>query len=114
MKMYGLRRLHCTTWNDETLDLTFVVSDVNRPIVAVGDLLDQGYVPDFRQPAGLIRSGRRLPLIMAGQLYYLPVHVESVTCNQPSNVDACATLSTSTRWSTIRLRSTSIAALTTR
>eukprot|EP00972_Heterocapsa_arctica_P028784 4234504-Heterocapsa_arctica.AAC.1 len=29
---------------------------------------------------------------MAGQLYYLPVHVESVACKQPSNVDACATV----------------------
>eukprot|EP00972_Heterocapsa_arctica_P095895 14149171-Heterocapsa_arctica.AAC.1 len=29
---------------------------------------------------------------MVGQLYYLPVHVESVPFDYRSNVDACATL----------------------
>eukprot|EP00972_Heterocapsa_arctica_P025606 3767992-Heterocapsa_arctica.AAC.1 len=72
LQMYGLRRVRCTTWDNESFDLTFVVSDVNRPIVAVRDLLDQGFVPDFRHPAGLVRFGRRLPLVMAGVLYYLP------------------------------------------
>eukprot|EP00972_Heterocapsa_arctica_P074867 11049000-Heterocapsa_arctica.AAC.1 len=76
LKMYGTRRVNCTTWYGESCDLTFVVSDVSRAIVAVGDLLDQGVVPDFREPAGLVRGERRLPVVMAGSLYYLPVHVE--------------------------------------
>eukprot|EP00972_Heterocapsa_arctica_P028575 4204313-Heterocapsa_arctica.AAC.1 len=90
--MYGTRRVNCTTWYGENFDLTFVVSDVSRAIVAVGDLLDQGFVPDFREPAGLVRSGRRLPLVMAGALYYLPVHIERASSKQMSNVDNCATV----------------------
>eukprot|EP00972_Heterocapsa_arctica_P049338 7262082-Heterocapsa_arctica.AAC.1 len=69
--MYGRRRVSCTTWEDENFDLNFIVSDVSRPI-AVGDLLDQGFIPDFRSPAALVRHGGRLPLVMVGSLYYLP------------------------------------------
>eukprot|EP00972_Heterocapsa_arctica_P095655 14106976-Heterocapsa_arctica.AAC.1 len=31
LKMYGRRRVFCTTWEDENFDLTFIVSDVSRP-----------------------------------------------------------------------------------
>eukprot|EP00972_Heterocapsa_arctica_P042556 6272501-Heterocapsa_arctica.AAC.1 len=68
LKMYGLRRVHCTTWYDDNFDLKFVVSDVNRPIVAVGYLLHQDFIPDFRQPAAFIHFVRRLPLVMVGLL----------------------------------------------
>eukprot|EP00972_Heterocapsa_arctica_P007401 1080413-Heterocapsa_arctica.AAC.1 len=41
----------------------------------MADLLEQGFLPDFAAPASLVRHGRRLPLVVAGTLYYLPVHV---------------------------------------
>eukprot|EP00972_Heterocapsa_arctica_P090779 13394861-Heterocapsa_arctica.AAC.1 len=42
----------------------------------MADLLEQGFLPAFATPASLVRHGRRLPLVMVGTLYYLPVHVD--------------------------------------
>eukprot|EP00972_Heterocapsa_arctica_P006390 937492-Heterocapsa_arctica.AAC.1 len=41
----------------------------------MADLIDLGFLPDFAPPASLVRHGLRLPLVAAGVLYYLPVHV---------------------------------------
>ncbi len=72
---YGVRTVRCTTWHGIQLDLRFVVSDVTRPIVAVADWLKQGITPRFDAPARLERAGKLMPLVTAGPLYYLPVHV---------------------------------------
>eukprot|EP00972_Heterocapsa_arctica_P004326 643004-Heterocapsa_arctica.AAC.1 len=39
LKVYGARKVRCTTWYGVAFDLSFIVSDVTWPIMAVADLL---------------------------------------------------------------------------
>eukprot|EP00972_Heterocapsa_arctica_P093624 13809549-Heterocapsa_arctica.AAC.1 len=73
--VYGVRRVRCRSWHGLEFELEFVVSNVTRPIVAMCDLLQLGLVPRFESPSCLVQGDKCMPLIVAGPLYYLPVHV---------------------------------------
>eukprot|EP00972_Heterocapsa_arctica_P002255 325348-Heterocapsa_arctica.AAC.1 len=63
--------------------------DVTRPIVAVTDLVGKDFMLTVSAPQSLIRCGRRLPLVITTNLYYLSVHVGRATGLKRPSDDEC-------------------------
>ena len=54
-----------------TIGITFVISDVSRPIISVGLLQQRGYRVHFGSASFIERGGVQMPLRQCGALYYL-------------------------------------------
>ena len=77
---YGARSIPMRLWNNRIIHFTFIVLDITRPILSLGQLRVSGFCLQIDQQRAFIPHGHlRLGLLESNRLCYLPVRLnESV------------------------------------
>eukprot|EP00972_Heterocapsa_arctica_P082927 12220505-Heterocapsa_arctica.AAC.1 len=63
-------------WGCIKADVLFHVMPVRRPLLSVGLLRRENLQVDFGQACCMKKEKKRIPLVAAGALFYLPVLIE--------------------------------------
>eukprot|EP00972_Heterocapsa_arctica_P008870 1301495-Heterocapsa_arctica.AAC.1 len=73
MKCYGRKEVVFYLYDDQSVSISFVVTDVRRPLLSVGKLVAKGCQLQLGPRSYLRYRGRVTPVVRQGNLYYLPV-----------------------------------------
>eukprot|EP00972_Heterocapsa_arctica_P000086 13611-Heterocapsa_arctica.AAC.1 len=74
--VYGVKQMKVLLWGCIKADLLFHVMPVRRPLLSVGLLRRENLQVDFGQACCMKKEKKRIPLVGAGALFYLPILIE--------------------------------------
>ena len=91
MKLYGTRQVSFRTFDQQKITITFLVADVQRPILSVGKLLQRGYRVRFQDEETAFienKDGLRLMMTRDKNSYVLRVrnHVRQMQKTDPERL----------------------------
>eukprot|EP00972_Heterocapsa_arctica_P090972 13422620-Heterocapsa_arctica.AAC.1 len=73
MHIFGKKKVVFELWDGQHVHIEFVVMDVRRPLLSIGQLAALGYKVHLGAKSHMEYRGKNTPIVRQGNLYYLPV-----------------------------------------